>query len=200
VWILFATNKSATSVPHSVDLRHKLVVADFPFRVRVHRDKRAKIARTKWWKLRGEATQTFKERMLDEGPWEEGEHVDDMWLKMATCVRKVASEVFDVSRGGKRKAKDTWWWNDEVQRAIREKKECFKRLHQDKSVANIEGYKIAKRVAKRAVSVAKDQAYNGLYQRLDTKEGEKDIYRIARIHERKTRDINQIKCIKDVTD
>ena len=77
------------------------MVADFRFRVRVHRDKCAKIMITKWWKLRGEAAQTFKERILGEGPWEEGEDVDDMWLKMATCVRKVASEVFGVSRGGK---------------------------------------------------------------------------------------------------
>jgi hypothetical protein len=84
------------------------MVADFRFRVRVHRDKRVKIARTKWWKLRGEAAQTFKERMLDERPWEE-EDADNMWLKMATCVRKVASEVFGVSREDKRKAKDTWW-------------------------------------------------------------------------------------------
>ena len=48
--------------------QHKLVVADFRFRVRVHCDKLAKIARTKWWKLRGEVTQTFKERILGEGP------------------------------------------------------------------------------------------------------------------------------------
>ena len=121
-----------------------------------------------------------------------------MWLKMATCVRKVASEVFDVSRGGKQEGKDTWWCNDEVQRAIKE--ECFKRLHLDKSAGNIEGYKLAKRVAKRAVNVAKSKAYDDLYQRLGTKEGEKDIYRMARIRERKTRDINQIKCIKDGTD
>jgi hypothetical protein len=86
-----------------------------------------------------------------------------------------------------------------VQRAIKDK-ECFKRLHHDKSAANIEGYKIAKRVAKRAVSVAKGQTYDGLYQRLGTKEGEQDIYRMARIREMKTRDINQIKCIKDETD
>jgi hypothetical protein len=180
--------------------QHKLVVADFRFRVRAHRDKRAKIARTKWWKLRGEEAQTFKERMLGEGPWEEGADVDDMWLKMATCVRKVASEVFGVSRGGKQEVKETWWWNDEVQRAIKEKKECFKRLHLDKSATNIEGYRLAKRSAKRAVSVAKGQAFDDLYQRLGTKEGEKDIYRIARTRERKTRDINQIKCIKDGTD
>ena len=80
----------------------KLVVADFRLRVRIHWDKRAKIARTKWWKLRGEAAQAFKEKMLGEWPWEEGENADDMWLKMATCVRKVASEVFGVSRGVRR--------------------------------------------------------------------------------------------------
>ena len=40
--------------------------------------------------------------IVGEGPWEEGEDADDMWLKMATCVRKVASEVFGVSRGGER--------------------------------------------------------------------------------------------------
>ena len=82
--------------------QHKLVVADFRLRVRVHRDKHVKIARTKWWKLRGEAAQTFKERMLGEGPWEEGEDADDMWLKMATCVRKVASEVFGVREANRR--------------------------------------------------------------------------------------------------
>ena len=51
-----------------------------------------------------------------------------------------------------------------------------------------------------ALSVAKGKAYDDLYQRLGTKEWEKDIYRMARIRERKTRDINQIKCIKDGTD
>ncbi|KAF8699025.1 hypothetical protein HU200_034766 [Digitaria exilis] len=137
------------------DLNGHLVVTDFRLRVHVHQDKCSKMARTKWWKLR------------EEGPWGEGEDVDDMWLKMATCVRKVAAEVLGVSRGGKQEGKDTWWWNEEVQRAIKEKKEWFKRLHLDRSAANIEGYKVAKKAAKRA---------------------------------RKTRDINQIKCIKDETD
>jgi hypothetical protein len=39
--------------------------------------------------------------------------------------------------------------------------------------------------------------YDGLYQWLGTKEGEKDIYRMAKSGERKTRDIIQVKCIKD---
>ena len=50
------------------------------------------------------------------------------------------------------------------------------------------------------MSVAKGKTFDDLYQRLGTKEGENDIYRMAMIHERKTRDINQIKCFKDGTD
>jgi hypothetical protein len=42
--------------------------------------------------------------------------------------------------------------------------------------------------------------YDWLYQRLGTKEREKDIYRMAKSRERKTRDIIQVKCIKDETE
>jgi hypothetical protein len=41
---------------------------------------------------------------------------------------------------------------------------------------------------------------DGLYQRLGTKEEEKDIYRMAKSREGKTRDIIQVKCIKDATE
>ena len=64
----------------------------------------------------------------------------------------------------------------------------------------MEKYKMAKKAVKRAVSEARGQAYEDLYQRLGTKEGEKDIYRMAKIRERKTRDVDQVKCIKDGAD
>jgi hypothetical protein len=41
-----------------------------------------------------------------------------------------------------------------VQNAIKEKKECFRRMHLDRSVDNVERYKVAKKTAKRAVSKA----------------------------------------------
>jgi hypothetical protein len=105
-----------------------------------------------------------------------------------------------VPKGGKRETKETWWWNEKVQKAIKEKKECFRRMHLDRSVDNIEQYKVAKKTAKRAVSEGMGQIYDGLYQRLGTKEGEKDIYRMTKSRERKMRDIIQVKCIKDVTE
>jgi hypothetical protein len=65
---------------------------------------------------------------------------------------------------------------------------------------NVERYKVAKKTAKRTVSEATGQMYDGLYQRLGTKEREKDIYRMAKSRERKMRDIIQVKCIKDATE
>ena len=56
---------------------------------------------------------------------------------------------------------------------------------------------MAKKAAKRAVGEARGRAYEDLYQRLGTEEGERDIYKMAKIRERKTRDIGQVKCIKD---
>jgi hypothetical protein len=32
-----------------------------------------------------------------------------MWMKMAACIKKMALEEFGVTKGGKRKTKETWW-------------------------------------------------------------------------------------------
>ena len=39
--------------------------------------------------------------------------------------------------------------------------------------------------------------YKDIYDRLDSKDEEKDIYRISRMREKKTKDLGTIKCIKD---
>ena len=39
--------------------------------------------------------------------------------------------------------------------------------------------------------------YYDLYNKLETKDGEKDVYKLTKLRERKTRDFNNIKCIKN---
>jgi hypothetical protein len=73
-------------------------------------------------------------------------------------------------------------------------------MHLDRSADNIELYKVAKKAAEQTVSEVRGQMYDGLYQRLGMKEGEKDIYRMVKSRERKTSDIIQVKCIKDETE
>jgi hypothetical protein len=86
----------------------------------------------KWWKLKEEEVKTFKERVLKVGPWHECGDANSIWIKMVTCIRKLASEEFEVTKGGKRETKETWWWNENMQKAIKEKKECFSHMHLDR--------------------------------------------------------------------
>jgi hypothetical protein len=72
-------------------------------------------------------------------------------------------------------------------------------MHLNKSADNIERYKVVKKATKRVKSKARGRLYDGLYQRLRTKEGEKDIYRMAKRRRMKMRDIIQVKCINDET-
>ena len=62
---------------------------------------------------------------------------------------------------------------------------------------SFENYKLVKREAMKAVKEARVKVYQDIYERLDSKEGEKDIYRIAQMREKKTRDLGTIRSIKD---
>ncbi|KAM2458816.1 hypothetical protein ACFX1W_007565 [Malus domestica] len=120
-----------------------------------------------------------------------------MWDSMASCIRKVAKEVLGESKGFAPHQKESWWWNEEVQTKVKAKKECCKALYKERTDENGERYRKAKQEAKKAVREAKLAAYDDMYKRLDTKEGELDIYKLARAREKKTRDLNQVRCIKD---
>jgi hypothetical protein len=141
--------------------QHKLVIVDFRFSVRLKRSKHVQAPRTKWWKLKEEATKTFNERVLKEGHWHEGGDANSMLMKLVTYIRKVTLEEFRVTKRGKCETKETWWWNEKVQKAIKEKKMCFRRMHLDRSVDNVQRYKVAKKTAKRAVNEARGQMYDG---------------------------------------
>jgi hypothetical protein len=142
----------------------------------------------------------FKNRIIAEGPWNENEDANNMWKEMTTHIQKVDIEVFGVTRRNKREPKDTWWLNDDIQKMISEKKECYKRLHHNKSDKNIQKYKEARRNTKKAVNEARGQPYAELYRKLDTKEGENDVYKITKLRESKIKNFNQVKCIKDEPD
>ncbi|KAL6564650.1 hypothetical protein OROMI_016100 [Orobanche minor] len=112
-------------------------------------------------------------------------------------ARGLAKEVLGESKGNGPSSKDTSWWNEEVKQAIKTKRECYKVLGKCSSDENYERYKKARTEAKKAVRNARSKVNKELYARLDTKEGENDIYKLARMRERKTRDIGKVKCVKD---
>ncbi|KAM2399376.1 hypothetical protein ACFXTH_035947 [Malus domestica] len=119
------------------------------------------------------------------------------FLLMRKGDRITSKEVLGESKGFAPHQKESWWWNEEVQAKVKVKKECCKALYKDRTDENGERYRKAKQEAKKAVREAKLVVYDDMYKRLDTKEGELDIYKLARAREKKTRDLNQVRCIKD---
>ncbi|KAH1210957.1 Style cell-cycle inhibitor 1-A [Glycine max] len=87
--------------------------------------------------------------------------------------------------------KESWWWNENVQSKVRVKKECFKEWSRCRNSETWDKYKIARNETKKTVSEARAQAFDGLYQALGTRDGERSIYRLAKGRERKTRDLDQ---------
>ncbi|XP_071718063.1 uncharacterized protein [Rutidosis leptorrhynchoides] len=145
-----------------------------------------------WKKLNGEKAETFKASILErvEAGVEFVTHgdADQMWNGLASTIRDVAKEALGVAVGTSRRHKssrESWWISDEVQTKVALKQLRFRELI------------TSKREAKKAVARAKDKAYEDLYKKLDSKEGANDIYRIAKARERRRRDIDNIKFIKD---
>jgi len=87
-----------------------------------------------------------------------------------------------------------------VKEKVKEKQKAFANLcnctlEEEKEVKEAM-YKAAKKLAKEAVTIAKNNAFERLYQKLETKEGKKEVFKLAGAREKKTRDIGNVRCIK----
>ena len=115
------------------------------------------------------------------------------WILVATVKEKLGQ----TSGKGAYNEKESLWWNDDTRRATKAKEEAFKAYQKDKSEEQHCAYKEANKAAKRAVAIAKEEAYDELYTKLDTREGAKIIYKLAKSRDRRSRDISDIAYVKD---
>ncbi|KAK3563548.1 hypothetical protein QTP86_030959 [Hemibagrus guttatus] len=182
-------------VGESVARQHRMVVCRMT--LMVCKTKRSKIEKkTKWWKLKKEeCCEEFRQKLRQALG---GQVVlPDDWETTAEVIRETGRKVLGVSSGRRKEDKETWWWNEEVQDSIQRKRLAKKKWDMDRTEENRQEYKELQRRVKRELSKAKQKAYDELYTRLDTREGEKDLYRLARQRDRDGKDVQQVRVIKD---
>ena len=182
-------------VNECVAKQHRMVVCKMALILKKKKAEKVK-PKTQWWKLkktscqeafRQEVTRTLKGKngLLDE------------WDKTPEMLRKTAENVLGVTFGKRKGDKETWWWNKEVQESIKKKKEAKKTWDKIRNENTKIIYKEKKSKAKKAVAMAKGRAYDDLYARLETKEGEKELYRLARQRNTAGKGVQHVRVIKN---
>ena len=75
---------------------------------------------------------------------------------MKEVWQKATEQVCGWTKGPPRRS-ETWWWNDEVAKAIEEKRRCYKIWHKTKTESDRNKYKEARRNARRSVALVQEK-------------------------------------------
>ena len=182
-----------------VSTQHKILVMDLKIR-RENKGKQRGNPKIKWWRLEKdenvELRSRFKEEVLRDIRLEND--ADDWWNVNSRMILTVGEHVLGKTSGkGPPGDKESWWWNEDTQKAIKKKAEARKNHERQRSDESKQAFKEANKIAKREVGRSKAISRNELYDNLETPEGQRNIHRIAKARNRATKDLTHIKQIKD---
>ncbi|XP_076951585.1 uncharacterized protein LOC143624991 [Bidens hawaiensis] len=153
-----------------------------------------------WGNLKGTNITMFKDKVISMTTIHLVGDANQMWEDMAASITQVAKETLGVTNGRTTGNKESRWWNKDVQSKIKDKQQNLRDIlrctNEGERWRLREKYKNAKREAKKAVTEAKNTAYRRMYARLETKEGEHDMFKIAKARERRRQDLGVAKYIK----
>lgn len=174
--------------------QHKLLVCDLRLG-KLDLKRRVYVPRRKVWKLRNPE---IKRRFYEEirtltADNEINEGVNEQYTALKDNLLKATDLVCGWTRGPPRR-RVTWWWNAEVDSAIKEKRRLFKVW---KKGGSKEDYLIAKRRARREVYRAKTTARAPLLESLNSREGRDEVFKVAKQMKNENRDIVGEQCVKD---
>ena len=118
------------------------------------------VSRTRVWRLKEEAVrEKFREvvesREQNRNTVDSEISVEGLWSGLRDCMNE-ASEAVCGRTKGQQVHKETWWWNEEVGKAVEEKREWHRIWSKSKTEANKMVYNQMKKYAGKVVSLAKE--------------------------------------------
>ena len=117
--------------------------------------------------------------------------VERLWTKLKNALLKTTNDVCGKSKKGVWR-NETWWWNEDVENAVSEKRRLWKAWRNGGSK---EEYLNAKRASKRAVFIARKIAEDDQFS--DIKENDPKLFRLAKQMRKENQDVVGEKCVRD---
>jgi hypothetical protein len=157
--------------------QHKLLVGMLELKEHVKSKREVFVSRCKVWRLKeAEMREAFRARVEERLAMRVDGNVDATWSGLRDCLMEVADEVCGRTKGNQRHS-ETWWWNSEVGKVIKEKRRLYKIYEKSKKESdkikmneNKSRYNQAKCMAKREVSKAQEIERKKFGEMLDEKD------------------------------
>lgn len=190
--------------------QHHLVVCDFTVHIPPVKNRKF-TPRIRVWKLRDPSTasqfqEAFKAKVAStttQTAVPSNDQVEALWSKLKGSLLDAAAEVCGRTKNHQWKP-ETWWWNNQVDEAVQEKRARFKTYNilkkqgNSNSVEFLEAksaYVEAKRLAKHTVWCAKSESESMEFASVSPN-GD-GIYRIAKQMDRTNQDVVGENCIRN---
>ena len=103
--------------------QHKLLVGDLELNTSFSKS-HCIPPKQKLWKLSNPEVRLGYGNCVHESAqsFQNPQNSDGAWTEIKTCLLNACDIIFGWTLGGKLKHKETWWWNDEVDSSIKEKR------------------------------------------------------------------------------
>ena len=167
------------------------------FKAHHKRQPRARVKKIKWYMLKKQEKKDELSLRLAERMGRTKEEEETTWEEICNMINTSAKEILGETSGGKYVERESWWWNGDVQKAVKEKRDSFKKWQSSRTTEDLADYRENRTNAKKAVTTAKDAGYEELYAKLDSREGQDMIYKLAKTRYRRTLDQEDIVYITD---
>ncbi|EYC04247.1 hypothetical protein Y032_0089g2306 [Ancylostoma ceylanicum] len=157
------------------------------------RSERCGSARIRWWRLREEEAAVTALIQLPPST-----SVDDTWQRTTDSILAAARSELSTTKPERRKIdRNTWLLTEEVRTKVRGKKRLHHLFLDNKTEDNWRSYREAKRTAKKAVAATKAAHHDEVCKKLDSKDGERFIYRLAKSRHNRADDIEKFHGVND---
>src|SRR5580692_2836165 len=119
-----------------------------------------------------------------------------MWNELKGCLLEASEETCGRTQGRPRH-RETWWWTEDVAKAVKEKKRMFKISKKSKNESDRMEYYAARKHARKAVCDAQEVDRKRLGDKLVEEDRNGNLLRMAKQMVARNRDVVGGGCVKD---